>query len=76
MLSLTITLLPGLKQNSRDFANASQDDTARLEEVAEGVCTMQKTASKGMYTDRAHGCLISLSASPSFLSNANHYLVR
>ena len=76
MLSLTITLLPGLKQNSRDFANASQDDTARLEEVAEGMCTMQKTASKGMYPDRACGCLISLRVSPNFFSNANHYLVR
>jgi hypothetical protein len=49
LVSLTAALLPGLRHNSRDFAKASQDDSARLEEVAEGMCTMQETASKGAY---------------------------
>jgi hypothetical protein len=48
-LSLTVTLLSSLRRNSRDIAKASQNDTARLEEVAEGMCTVQETASKGAY---------------------------
>jgi hypothetical protein len=43
--------LAALPSKSRRYSlsDASQDDTTRLEEVAEGMCTMQETPGKGVY---------------------------